>query len=152
GNLWSTGSPFTKFDVKAGKFTGEFMDAPDTYGVAKAPDGNMWFAVTGRGGAIGYVDQKTGKVSRWPTPGGEGQRIQVDSDGIVWFTGRTRKTIGSFDPKTQMFKEWALPGPSPSPYPIVIDKNHYVWYNSDDQDEVGRLDPKTGQVMEYPFP
>ena len=153
GNLWMTGSPFTVFDVESKKFT-HFMDAPSTYGVTMDHTGNMWFAADGRNkGAVGFVDAGTGKVSQWPTPDKEPlQRIDIDSDGKVWFTGRTRKTVGQFDPATMTFKEFALPGPSPSPYPLAIDRNHYAWYNSSDQDTVGRIDPNTKQVMEYPYP
>jgi sugar lactone lactonase YvrE len=153
GNLWITGSPFTRFDATTKKFT-HYLEAPNTYGDRLDNHGNMWFTSSARNkGAIGYVDAETGKLSQWLTPDKEPlQRIEVDSEGKIWFTGRTRKTIGVFDPKTETFKEIILPGPSPSPYPIAIDRDHYVWYNSSDQDSVGRIDPATGQVTEYPFP
>lgn len=151
GRLWMSGSPFSSFDPKTKKFT-HYMEVPSTYGVIVDDQGNVWFAVFTKDGAIGKVDAKTGKLSVWPTNSGPAQRLQVDSDGIVWFTGRPRNNIGRFDPKTATFKTFALPGPSPSPYPINIDRNHYIWYGSTDQDTIGRLDPNTGQVIEYPFP
>ena len=118
GNLWMSGSPFSSFDVKTKKFT-HYMEVPSSYGVIRDSQGNMWFAVyNSKDGAIGKVDAKTGKLSRWPTNSGAAQRLQVDSDGIVWFSGRTRNTIGRFDPKTETFKTFPLPGPSPSPYPL----------------------------------
>lgn len=152
GNLWMSGSPFSSFDVKTKKFS-HYSEVPSSYGVIRDNQGNMWFAVyNSKDGAIGKVDPKTGKLSRWPTNSGAAQRLQVDSDGIVWFSGRTRNTIGRFDPKTETFSTFPLPGPSPSPYPLNIDKNHYIWYASTDQDTIGRLDPNSGQVIEYPFP
>jgi streptogramin lyase len=50
------------------------------------------------------------------------------------------------------FKEFPLPGPSPTPYALGIDKEHFIWYASTEQDTLNRLDPHTGEVIEYPFP
>jgi virginiamycin B lyase len=152
GRLWMSGSPLSRFDVETKKFT-HYPEVPSSYGLIMDAQGNMWFAVYTKDGAIGKVDAKTGKLSVWPTNSGSAMRLQVDSDGIVWFSGRRqRDTIGRFDPKTETFKTFALPGPSPSPYPLNIDRDHYIWYGSTNQDTIGRLDPKTGQVTEYPFP
>ncbi len=60
--------------------------------------------------------------------------------------------IARFDPKSETFKEFQLPGQSPTPYAFGIDNNHNLWYSSDEMDLVGRLDPKSGQVTEFPFP
>jgi len=151
GRLWMSGSPYSSFDPKTKKFT-YYDEVPSSYGDIIDNQGNAWFAVFTKDGAIGKVDARTGKVSLWPTNSGPAQRLQVDSDGIVWFSGRPRTTIGRLDPTTGTFKTYALPGPSPSPYPINIDGDHNIWYGSTDQDTIGRLDPKTGQVTEYPFP
>jgi virginiamycin B lyase len=151
GRLWMSGSPFSSFDPKTKKFT-HYMEVPSTYGVIMDSRGNMWFAVFTKDGAIGKVDAKSGKLSVWPTNSGPAQRLQVDSDGIVWFSGRPRNTIGRLDPNSGTFQTFTLPGPSPSPYPLNIDRDHHIWYGSTDQDTIGRLDPNTGQVTEYPFP
>jgi virginiamycin B lyase len=60
--------------------------------------------------------------------------------------------MGRFDPKNQTFKEYALPGPDPTPYALGIDAEGYIWYDSHRQDTMGRFDPKTGKVTEYPVP
>jgi virginiamycin B lyase len=57
-----------------------------------------------------------------------------------------------FDPKTQVFQEFQLPGPDPSPYGMGIGTDGQIWYDSHDMDTINRLDPKTGKVTEYPFP
>ena len=151
GKLWMSGSPFSSFDPQTKKFT-HYDEVPSTYGVIVDNQGNTWFAVFTKDGAIGKVDAKTGKLTVWPTNSGPAQRLQVAADGTVWFSGRPRNNIGRLDPSTGSFKTYALPGPSPSPYPINIDRNGYVWYGSTDQDSIGRIDPATGQVTEYPFP
>jgi virginiamycin B lyase len=154
GNVWSTGDPLSKLDPKTGKFTDLWDEVPYTYGAAVDKGGNIWFTNPG-GQYIGTVDARTMKVSKWTPPSKGGpRRIQVDTDGTVWFDEFTSGKIGQFDPETQKFKEYDLPGPSPSinAYALGIDKNHDVWYSSEQLDIVGRLDPKTGKVVEYPFP
>jgi virginiamycin B lyase len=151
GNLWTSGSPLSKYDQETGKYT-HFMEVPSSYGITFDKDGNVWFCVLQKDGKIGKIDAKTEKVTQWSPPTqGTPQRLAIDSDGIVWFGERTGHKIGRFDPKTETFKEFSLPGPSASPYAITVDKRG-VWYASTDQDLIGRLDPNTGKVIEYPFP
>jgi virginiamycin B lyase len=152
GNLWSSGSPLSKYDPETGKFK-HFMEVPSSYGITFDKDGNVWFCVLQKDGKIGRIDAKTEKVTQWSPPTqGTPQRLALDSDGIVWFGERTGNKIGRFDPKTETFKEYPLPGPSASPYAIIVGKDKGVWYASTDQDLIGRLDPNSGDVLEYPFP
>ena len=151
GNLWSSGSPLSKYDQETGKYT-HFLEVPSSYGITFDKDGNVWFCVLQKDGKIGKIDAKTEKVTQWSPPTqGTPQRLAIDSDGIVWFGERSGHKIGRFDPKTETFKEFPLPGPSASPYAMTVDKRG-VWYASTDQDLIGRLDPNTGKVIEYPFP
>jgi len=161
GNLWTTGSPVTRFEPKTGKFT-HFAEVPSSYGIAVDNDGDIWFAVLRKDGKIGRVNTKTGRVTQWSPPTqGSPQRIQVASDGIVWFGENPifpppgepgGGKLGRFDPQTETFKEFTLPGPSASPYAVGIDKEDKIWYASTDLDTIGRLDPMTGHIIEYPFP
>ena len=50
--------------------------------------------------------------------------------------------IARFDPKTETFREYSLPGPDTTPYALGIDRDHDVWYSSEELDIVGRLDPQ----------
>lgn len=161
GDVWSTGSPLTKFDLKTGKFT-HFADVPSSYGVALAKDGTPWFAEFSTTGKIGKVDPETGKVTKYtvPTPDAWPRRIQVDDDGVVWFAeyGESPATltktgkIARFDPKTEKFQEYTLPGQSPSPYAFDRAKDGRYCYSNFHEDVVGCLDPKTGKTVEYPMP
>jgi virginiamycin B lyase len=153
GIVWTSGGPsgpISRFDPTTKEFT--HYDIPATYGNVVGQNGDEWFTVYRENGPIVRIT-KTGEVSKfYPPTKGRPQRLQVDSDGTVWFTERTGGKIGHFDPKTEMFKEFQLPGPSPSPYAIGIDRDHMIWYSSHEQDVVGRLNPDTGEVIEYPFP
>ena len=152
GNVWTSGSPVTKFDPSTGKFT-HFMDAPSSYGITFDKKGDVWFCVLKTDGTIGRIYAKTGKVTHFAPPTrGMPQRLEIDSNGIVYFSERQGHKVGRFDPQTETFKEYPLPGPAGSPYAIAVDRDDTVWYNSNDQDTIGHLDPKTGKIVEYPFP
>jgi virginiamycin B lyase len=154
GRVWGTSvnAALTVYDPKTNEFS-HFPDTYSPYGVEIDEAGNPWFAEFSENGKIGMVDAKTGKVTKWapPTPRSWPRRIEIDTDGMVWFAEFQGGKIGRFDPKTQTFKEYPLPGPKPTPYAFGIDKNHNLWYSSNDLDVIGRLDPKNGRVTEFPY-
>ena len=152
GHVWSTGA-LTRFDPKTEKYT-HIPDVPTSYGIALDADGNAWFTELLKTGKIGKVDAKTLQVTKYviPTANARPRRIQVDTDGMVWFAEFDAGKIGRFDPKTETFKEYQLPGAYPTPYALGIDGEHKIWYSSEYMDVVGRLDPATGEVTEYPVP
>ncbi len=151
GRVWASGGPaISMFDPKYERFT--HYDLGGTYGNEVGQNGDQWFTSFVEDGPIARVT-KDGVLSKfYPPTKGKPQRLQVDADGTVWFTERRGGKIGHFDPKTETFKEYPLPGPEPSPYAIGIDRNHMIWYSSHEQDTLGRLDPRTGEVAEYPYP
>jgi len=152
GKIWTSGgTTISSFDPKTKEFT--HYGVAGTYGNVVGQNAEQWFTVFREGDSPIVRVSKDGKVSKFnPPTKGKPQRLQVDSDGIVWFSERRGGKIGRFDPKTETFKEFQLPGPEPSPYAIGIDRNHMIWYASHEQDTIGRLNPNTGEVTEYPFP
>jgi len=152
GKVWiSGGTTISSFDPKTKEF--KHYGVAGTYGNVVGKDGDQWFTVFREGNSPIARVSKDGKVSEfYPPTKGKPQRLEVDSDGIVWFSERRGGKIGRFDPKTETFKEFQLPGPEPSPYALGIDRNHMIWYASHEQDTIGRLNPNTGEVTEYPFP
>ena len=97
----------------------------------------------------GQTDQVT--MYELPTPGYL-RRIRIDSEGIIWVGQYGAGKLARFDPTTETFREFPLPGPEPTPYAMGIDRNDHIWYSSHDMDVIGVLDPATGQVTEYPVP
>jgi virginiamycin B lyase len=151
GRIWSSGGPAISMLNPSTKEWAHF-DLGGTYGNVTGHNGAEWFTSFRDDGPIGRVS-KEGVLSKfYPPTKGKPQRLQVDDDGVVYFSERVGGKIGRFDPETETFKEFQLPGPSPSPYAIAIDKNHMIWYSSHEQDTLNRLDPKTGEVTEYPYP
>jgi virginiamycin B lyase len=151
GMVWATGGPaITSFDPKTNEF--KHYDVGGTYGVTLASNGDVWFTSFVANGPIARIS-KDGKLSKfYPPTKGKPQRLELDKDGNVWFTERQGNKLGRFDPKTESFKEFPLPGPEASPYAIGIDRDGMIWYSSHEQDTLGRFDPKTETVTEYPFP
>jgi virginiamycin B lyase len=151
GMVWVSGGPaISMFDPKTEQF--KHFDVGGTYGNVVGQNGDQWFTSFVVDGPIARVTRDGVLTKFYPPTKGKPQRLQVDSDGIVWFTERRGGKIGRLDPNTGEFKEFQLPGPEPSPYAIGIDRDHMIWYSSHEQDTLGRLDPKTGQVTEYPYP
>jgi virginiamycin B lyase len=151
GLVWASGGPaISMFDPKTEEF--KHFELGGTYGNVVGQNGDQWFTSFVVDGPIGRVSRDGVLTRFYPPTKGKPQRLQVDSDGIVWFSERRGGKIGRLDPKTAEFKEFPLPGPEPSPYAIGIDRDHMIWYSSHEQDTLGRMDPKTGVVIEYPFP
>ena len=104
------------FDPKTNEYT-HFDSAPNAYGVVFDNDGNCWFTQYGKSGKIGRIDVKTKQVKMWTSPTQDAgrfsynRRIQVDKNGIVWFSESEANQIGRFDPKTETFKEFRAAGP-----------------------------------------
>jgi virginiamycin B lyase len=152
GNVWSSGIPLTKFDPETGKFT-RFSEVAATYDVKPDKNGDVWFTNPARN-SIGEVDGKTMKVTQWPSPTADSypRRVEVGPDGMIYSGEFKAGKMLRFDPGTQTFEEFKLPGPDPSPYALGFDADGYLWYDSHHMDNLGRFDTKTGKVIEYPFP
>jgi virginiamycin B lyase len=151
GRVWTSGGPaISMFDPSTSAF--KHFDLGGTYANEVGMNGDQWFTSFREDGPIARVT-KDGVLSKfYPPTKGKPQRLQVDSDGIVWFSERRGGKIGRFDPNTETFKEFQLPGPEPSPYAVGIDRSHMIWYSSHEQDTLNRLDPGNGEVIEYPYP
>ena len=81
--------------------------------LAIGPDGAIWYADFARG-FIGKLDLATGAVKEWPSPSGPKSEPygMVFTKGAVWYneSGAKPNTIVRFDPATEKFQSWAIPG------------------------------------------
>src|SRR6267378_3442483 len=81
--------------------------------IAITSDDIVWYSDFSRG-YLGRLDPATGKVTEWPSPSGpksEPYGISAISD-IIWYSesGTTPNTVVRFDPRTEKFQSWAIPG------------------------------------------
>jgi virginiamycin B lyase len=81
--------------------------------LALGPDDAVWYADFSRG-YLGRLDLATGAHKEWPSPSGPQSRPygMVFTKGAVWYNESNAKpnTIVRFDPNTEMFQSWAIPG------------------------------------------
>jgi virginiamycin B lyase len=81
--------------------------------LAITSDDIVWYADFARG-YLGRLDPTTGKVTEWQSPSGpksEPYGISAIND-VIWYSesGTTPNTVVRFDPKTEKFQSWAIPG------------------------------------------
>jgi virginiamycin B lyase len=81
--------------------------------LAIGPDGMIWYADFARG-YIGKLDLASGAVKEWQSPSGPKSEPygMVFTKGAVWYNESNAKpnTIVRFDPATEKFQSWAIPG------------------------------------------
>ena len=77
------------------------------------PDGMVWYVDFSRG-YLGRLDRATGAVKEWPSPSGAKSEPYgiVFTKGALWYNESAAKpnTIVRFDPGTEKFQSWAIPG------------------------------------------
>lgn len=153
GIVWMAGNPLQRYDPKAGEWN-QFRELPNTYGMVIDQNGDVWATEFLTGGALGKVDAKTLKVTKYqpPNKNSRPRRVTVDSKGYIWVGDWNGGAILRFDPKTETFREYKIPGPEPTPYALQVDANDNVWFTSHFNDYLGRLDPQTGKFTKYPLP
>src|SRR5713226_3921120 len=81
--------------------------------IAITSDDVIWYTDFARG-YLGRLDPATGKVTEWPSPGGpksEPYGISAIKD-VIWYSesGTKPNTVVRFDPKTEKFQAWVIPG------------------------------------------
>ena len=81
--------------------------------LAIGPDGMVWY-VDFAGGQLGRLELATGEVKEWPSPSGAKSEPYgiVFTKGALWYSESAAKpnTIVRFDPATEKFQSWAIPG------------------------------------------
>ena len=81
--------------------------------LALSGDDAVWYTDFARG-YLGRLDPATGQVTEWPSPGGPKSEPYgiVFTKGALWYSESFTKpnTIVRFDPQTQKFQTWAIPG------------------------------------------
>ncbi len=156
GILWYTGQSgyYGRVDPKTGKV--EAFEAPrgrGPYGICTAPDGSVYYASLA-GSHIARIDTQTGKatVIEPPTPGQGARRVWADSKSRIWVSEWNSGQVSMYDPKTNQWREWKLPGDNPQAYAVYVDKRDIVWLSDFGANAIVRFDPKTEKFKVIPLP
>jgi hypothetical protein len=176
GNPEGTEGQAQKLFMKQDPNTGQDL-AAGGYGIAVNPvDQTIWRANPFAGGPANDIlkfDPKTGVHTAYPLPPpGRGPRgIDATTDGKIWFaTGSGH--LGRFDPTTEKFTYWELPGPklkttgaetgsAEMPYYIWVDQFNTFGMGKDmvvtcgtNSDSMVLFDPLTEKfsIIRIPYP
>jgi virginiamycin B lyase len=146
GVLWFTGQNgvYGRLDPAVGQV--EVFEAPrgrGPYGISTTPDGVVYYASLA-GSHIARLDTQTGAatVLEPPTSGQGARRVWPDSQGRVWVSEWNVGQVGVYDPATDAWREWRLPGDSPLPYAVYVDEQDKVWLSDFGANALVRFDPQ----------
>ena len=129
--------------------------SPRPYGIKVGPDGYLYVAFNGEN-AIGQVHPTTLEINYLPIPHEDTRirRLDIASDGTIWYVNSSRGKIGHLDPRTGEVREWDSPsGPKSHPYAIAV-IDDVVWYNESGQrpDALVRFDPAAETFQSWAIP
>ena len=125
------------------------------YGIKVAPNGLIYIAFNGDN-AIGEMNPETLEITYFTIPHEDSRirRLDIASDGSIWYVNSARGRVGHLDPKTGVVREWDSPsGPKSHPYAIAV-IDDVVWYNESGQrpDALVRFDPESEAFQSWAIP
>ena len=156
GTLWFTGQSGIYGRVTPDTRRVDVFEAPNgrgPYGITVTPDGRVYYASLA-GSYMGRIDTDTGEatVLRPPTADQGTRRVWSDSRGRVWSSQYNAGQVAVYDPATERWREWRLPGESPQAYAVFVDDRDKVWLSDFGANALVRFDPETEQFTSYPLP
>jgi virginiamycin B lyase len=156
GVLWFTGQSgiYGRLDPATGEL--QVFDAPrgrGPYGITTTPDGELYYASLA-GSHIAHIDRETGEAAiiEPPTPNQGARRVWSDSQGRLWVSEWDAGQLGMYDPATETWSEWPLPGTSPMAYAVFVDDQDIVWLSDFGANALVRFDPETETFESFPLP
>ena len=158
GVLWFTGQSgvYGRFDPQVGQV--EAWSAPrgnGPYGIATTPGGDVYYASLA-GSHIAHIDFESNEaaVLEPPTPGQGARRVWSDSQGRIWVSEWNSGQLSRYDPETDAWQAWRLPGSNPKPYAVYVDEQDMVWLSDFDANAMVRFDPnqEAFEVFTLPSP
>ena len=154
GRLWFTGQSgiYGRLDPKIGEM--QVWDAPKgvgPYGITATPDGAIYY-VSLAGSFLGKPDLDTGKttVIEPKSPGVGTRRVWSDSKGRLWVSEWNAGNLSVYDPASQSWQVYKLPGEAPHAYAVYVDGKDMVWLTDFGANAIVRFDPSTGTFKSFP--
>ena len=103
---------------------------------------------------MGKVDITTGAVTvlQPPTRNQGARRVWSDSHGNIWVAEWNAGQVAKYDPVSDTWAEWKLPGSRPQAYAIYVDDQDIVWLTDFGANAIVRFDPATEEFQSFPSP
>ena len=125
------------------------------YGIKVGPDQRLWIAYNGTNAiASMHPDTMALRYFDLPDERTRTRRLDVDSEGRIWFVNSSLGRIGSLDPVSGEIREWPSPsGPGSHPYAIAV-IDDVIWYNESAMrpDALVRFDPVSESFQSWAIP
>ncbi|HJU52113.1 MAG TPA: lyase [Acidimicrobiia bacterium] len=154
GILWFTGQAgwYGRLDRDNGAI--EVFPSPrgsGPYGITATPGGDVYFSSLA-GSYLGAIDRSSGAVEVIdpPTPGAGLRRVWSDSDGRLWVSEWNVGQVGVYDPRSEAWVEWRLPGDAPQAYSVFVDEEDAVWLTDFGANAIVRFEPQTESFLSFP--
>ncbi len=156
GQLWFTGQSgvYGRLNPTTGELA--IFQAPrgrGPYGIASTPDGQVYYASLA-GSYVGRIDPETGQAAVLdpPTAGQGARRVWSDSQGRIWVSEWNAGQVAVYEPSTERWQEWRLPGERPRAYAVYVDEQDIVWLSDFGGNALVRFDPVTEEFRVFPLP
>ena len=160
GVFWFTGQGGVvgRVDPGAERATAETIPAPrgrGPYGITATPAGEVYF-VSLAGSYLGRIEVRGDGFAvteiEPPTPEQGARRVWSDSAGVLWVSEWNAGQLGRYDPQTESWLEWPLPGDAPQAYAVYVDERDDVWLSDFGANALVRFDPDTEAFAVLPLP
>jgi virginiamycin B lyase len=156
GTLWFTGQSGVYGRLSPPDGRAEVFDAPrgpGPYGITATPGGDVYYASLA-GSHVGRIDTTSGEATLLEPPtGGQGtRRVWTDSRGRIWCSQWNAGQVAVYDPATDAWQEWSLPGDSPQAYAVFVDDRDDVWLSDFGANALVRFDPATQEFISLSLP
>lgn len=125
------------------------------YGIKVGPDGSLWVAYNGTN-ALSKMHPDSMEVTYFDVPDERTRirRLDLDSQGVVWFVNSSLGKVGRLDPASGEIKQWDSPsGEKSHPYSLAV-IDDVVWYNESAMrpDALVRFDPASETFQSWAIP
>ncbi|MFN8526430.1 MAG: SMP-30/gluconolactonase/LRE family protein [Chloroflexota bacterium] len=154
GVLWFTGQNGVYGRLIVATGTMQVWDAPrgnGPYGITATPDGNIFYASLANS-HIARINLETGAATPIdpPTARQGARRVWSDSKGQIWVSEWNAGQVSAYDPKTNRWRTWKLPGTNPQTYAVYVDDRDVVWLSDFGANTLVRFDPATETFQSFP--
>ncbi len=119
--------------------------------VALAPDGSLWFTLSGAN-AIGHMQPDGSGLESYPLPHPDSSPriIALGADGNMWFSEHTGNRMGRITPAGRI-SEFPIPTPYSQPRAIALAADGNIWFGEFAGGKIGRISPN-GKITEFAIP
>ncbi len=123
------------------------------YGITRTPDGAIYYASLANS-YVGRIDLATGAatVLEPPTPNQGARRVWSDSQGRIWVSEWNAGQVALYDPRSDTWQEWKLPGDRPQAYAVYVDAQDRVWLSDFGANALVRFDPEKEDFTVFDLP